>query len=86
MWFIYFLAHVLGGSLGTDEATFITLLKGKWFLGILLSNKPFILDRCPISGSLVGVPRLLPMDDFEAPNSDIQAREQMCSYVHLVHE
>jgi hypothetical protein len=40
-------------AFGTDEATFFTLLKGKWFLGILLSHKPFLLDRCPVSGSLV---------------------------------
>jgi hypothetical protein len=43
-------------AFGTDEVTFVTLLKGKWFLGILLSHKPFLLDRCPVSGSLVGIP------------------------------
>jgi hypothetical protein len=40
----------------TDELTFVTLLKGSWFLGILISHKPFLLDRCPVSGSLVGIP------------------------------
>jgi hypothetical protein len=49
----------------TDEVTFITLLKGNWFLGILLSHKPFLLDRCPVSDSLVGVPYWLPVDGFE---------------------
>jgi hypothetical protein len=51
---------------GTDEVTFITLLNRKWFLRILLSHKPFLLDRCPVSGSLVGIPRWLPVDGFEA--------------------
>jgi hypothetical protein len=41
---------------GTDEVTFVTLLKGNWFLVILISQKPFLLDRCPVSGSLVGLP------------------------------
>jgi hypothetical protein len=50
---------------GTDEVNFVTLLKGKWFLGILLSLKPFLLDRCPVSGSLVGIPRWLPVDGFD---------------------
>jgi hypothetical protein len=50
---------------GPDEVNFVTLLKGNWFLGILLSHKPFILDRCPVSGSLVGIPRWFPVDGFE---------------------
>jgi hypothetical protein len=66
--------------------TFVTLLKDNWFLGILLSQKPFLLDRCPVSGSLVGVPRWLPVDGFEALKSALQARKQMCSYLPLVHE
>jgi hypothetical protein len=53
-------------AFGTDEVTFITLLKGNWFLGILLSHKPFLLDRCPVSGSLVGIPRWFSVDVFEA--------------------
>jgi hypothetical protein len=53
-------------AFGTDEVTFITLLKVNWFLGILLSHKPFLLDKCPVSGSLVGIPRWLPVDGFEA--------------------
>jgi hypothetical protein len=73
-------------AFGTDEVTFVTLLKGNWFLGILLSHKPFLLDRCPISGSLVVIPRWLPMDGFEALHSDLQARKQMCAYLSLVHE
>jgi hypothetical protein len=52
-------------AFGTDDVTFITLLKCNWFLGILLSHKPFLLDRCPVSGSLVGIPRWLPVDGFE---------------------
>jgi hypothetical protein len=36
--------------------TFVTLLKGKWLLGIVLSHKLLSLDRCPVSGSLVGIP------------------------------
>jgi hypothetical protein len=52
-------------AFGTDEVTFVTLLKGNWFLGILLSHRPFLLDTCPVSGSLVGIPRWLPVDDFE---------------------
>jgi hypothetical protein len=73
-------------AFGTDEVTFITLLKGNWFLGILLSHKPFLLDRCTVSGSLVGIPRWLPVDCFEALHSALQARKQMCSYLSLVHE
>jgi hypothetical protein len=42
-------------AFGTDEVIFITLLKSNWFLGILLSLKLLSLDRCPVSGSLVGV-------------------------------
>jgi hypothetical protein len=53
-------------AFGTDEVTFVTLLKVNWFLGILLSHKPFLLDMCPVSGSLVGIPRWLPVDGFEA--------------------
>jgi hypothetical protein len=73
-------------AFGTDEVTFVTLLKGNWFLGIFLSHKPFLLNRCPVSGSLVGVPRWLPMDGFYALGSAFQARKQMCSYLPLVHE
>jgi hypothetical protein len=73
-------------AFGTDEATFITLLKGNWFLGILLSDKPFLLDRCPVSGSLVGISHFLPVDGFEALHSALQARTQMCSYLYLVRE
>jgi hypothetical protein len=43
-------------AFGTDEVTFVTLLKGNWFLGILLSHKPFLLDRFLVSGSLAGIP------------------------------
>jgi hypothetical protein len=53
-------------AFGTDEVNFVTLLKGNWFLGILLSHKPFLLERCPVSGSLVGITRWLPVDVFEA--------------------
>jgi hypothetical protein len=73
-------------AFGTDEVTFITLLKGSWFLDILLSHKPFLLDRCPVSGSLVGVPCWLPVDGGEALGSAIQVRNQMCSNLSLVHE
>jgi hypothetical protein len=52
-------------AFGTDEVTFMTLLKGNLFLAILLSHKPLLLNRCPVSGSLVGVPRWLPMDGFD---------------------
>jgi hypothetical protein len=44
---------------------FFNLLKGNWFLGILLSHKPFLLDRCPVSGYLVGIPRWLSVGGFE---------------------
>jgi hypothetical protein len=73
-------------AFGTYEATFVTLLKGNWFLGILLSHKRLLLDRCPVSGSLVGVPRWLPVDGFEALHSALQARKLRCSYLPLVHE
>jgi hypothetical protein len=73
-------------AFGTDEVNFITLLKCNWFLGILLSQKPFLLYRCPVSGSLVGVPRWLPVDGFEVLHSALQVRTQMCSYLPLVHE
>jgi hypothetical protein len=72
-------------AFGIDEVTFVTLLKGNWFLGILLSHKPLLLDRCPVSGSLVGVPRWLPMDGFGALGRATQARKQICSYLPLVH-
>jgi hypothetical protein len=52
-------------AFGTDEVNFVTLLKGNWFLGILISHKPVLLDRFPVSGSLVGTPRWLPVDGFE---------------------
>jgi hypothetical protein len=48
-----FLRHPLVDAFGTDDATLITLLKGSWFLVILLSNKPFLLDRYPVSGFFV---------------------------------
>jgi hypothetical protein len=73
-------------AFGTDDVTFITLLKGNWFLGILLSHKPFLLDRCTVSGSLVGIPRWLPVHGFEALHSALQARKQVCSYLSLVHD
>jgi hypothetical protein len=73
-------------AFGTDEVKFFTLLKGKWFLGILLSHRPFLLDRCLVSRSLVGAPPWLPMDGFDALDSAFQARKQMCSYLPLVHE
>jgi hypothetical protein len=73
-------------AFGTDEVAFITILKGNWLLGILLSHIPFLLDRCLVSGSLVGVPRWFTVDGFEAPHSALQARKEMCSYLSLVHE
>jgi hypothetical protein len=73
-------------AFGTYEVTFVTLLKGNWFLDILLSHKPFLLDRCPVSGSLVCIPRWLPVDGFKALHQALQARKQMCSYLSLVHE
>jgi hypothetical protein len=72
-------------AFGTDEVTSVTLLKFNWFLGILLSHKLLALDRCPVSGSLVGVPRWLPMDGFGALGSALQAIKQMCYYLHMVH-
>jgi hypothetical protein len=73
-------------AFGTYEVTFVTLLKGNWFLGILLSHKPFLLYRCPVSGSVVGVPCWFPVDGFGALYSALQARKQMCSYLPMVHE
>jgi hypothetical protein len=73
-------------AFGTDEVTFVTLLKGNWFLGILLSQKTLLLDRCPISGSLVGITRWLTMDGFDALGSALQERKNMCSHLPLVHE
>jgi hypothetical protein len=81
-----FLRHTQVNDFGTDEVTFITLLKCHWFLGILLSHKPFLLDRCPVSGSLVGIPRWLPVDGLRYFDSALQARKHMCSYLSLVHE
>jgi hypothetical protein len=52
-------------AFGTDEVTFITLLEGNWFLVILLSHKPFLLDIFPVSGSLVDIPRWLLVDGAE---------------------
>jgi hypothetical protein len=55
------------------RVTFITLLKGNWFLGTLLSHKLLSLERCLVSGSLVGVPRWLPMNGFSALGSALRA-------------
>jgi hypothetical protein len=60
-----FLRHPSVDAFGTDEVNFVTLIKSNWFLGILLSHKPFLLDICPVSGSLVDIPRWLPVDGFE---------------------
>jgi hypothetical protein len=60
-----FLRHPYVGAFGTDEVPFITLLKVNLFLGILLSHKPLLLDRCLVSGSLVGIPRWFPVGGFE---------------------
>jgi hypothetical protein len=73
-------------AFGTDEVTFITLLKGNWFLGILLSHKPFLLDRCPVSGSLVGIPAGFQWMVLRHSNSALYAIKQVCSYLSLVHE
>jgi hypothetical protein len=73
-------------AFGHDDETFVTLLNGYWFLGILLSHKPFLLDRCQVSYFLMGVPCWLPVDSFEVINSSLQARKQMCSSLSLVHE
>jgi hypothetical protein len=62
-------------AFGNDEVTFVTILKVNWFLGILIFHKPFLLDMCPVSGSLVGVHRWLPVDGFEALHSALQARK-----------
>jgi hypothetical protein len=51
-----FLRHPWVDAFVTDEVTFVTLLKGNWFLGILLSHKPFLLDRCLVYGSFAGLP------------------------------
>jgi hypothetical protein len=70
----------------TDEVTFVTTLKGNWFLGILLSHKHLLLDRCPVYGSMVGVPRWLPTAGVGALGSALQARKQMRSHLPMVHE
>jgi hypothetical protein len=67
------------------RVTFINLLKGNWFLGRFIFHKILSLDRCPVSGTLVGVSRWLPIDGFGALGSALQARKQMCSYLPLVH-
>jgi hypothetical protein len=72
MWFVSFVGYPYMDAFGTDEVIFVTLLKVSWFLGILLSHKPLLLDRCPVSGSLVGVPHWLPMDGFDALGSAFQ--------------
>jgi hypothetical protein len=60
-------------AFGTGEVTFVTLLKGNCFMG----HKPLILDRCPVAGYLVGVPRWLPMDGFGELGSALKARKQI---------
>jgi hypothetical protein len=67
-------------AFGTDEVTFITLLKGNWFLVILLSHKPFLLDICPVSGSLVGIPRWLPVD---GTSTVLSRQEKRCVLTYL---
>jgi hypothetical protein len=73
-------------AFGTDEVTLVTLLKGKWFLGILLTHKPFLLDRCPVSGSLVDIPAGCQWMVLRHFNSALQARKQVFSYLSMVHE
>jgi hypothetical protein len=73
-------------AFGTDEVTFVTLLKGNWFLGILLSHKPFLLDRCPVSGSRWVFPADCQWMVLRYLRSAIQARKQRCSYLSLVHD
>jgi hypothetical protein len=60
-------------AFGTDEVTLFTLLKGNWFLSILLSHKSLLLDIFLVYGSLVGVPRWFPMDCFGVLVSALQA-------------
>jgi hypothetical protein len=69
------------------RVTFVTLLKGNRFLGCLILHKLLSLDRCVVSGSLVGVSRWFPMDGFSALGlgSALQERKRMHSYLHLVH-
>jgi hypothetical protein len=73
-------------AFGTDEVTFITLLKGNWFLGISLSHKPLPIGL--MSGIWLpgGCYPLVAVDGFEALHSALQARKQMCYYLSLVHE
>jgi hypothetical protein len=73
-------------AFGTNEVTFVTLLKGNWFLGILLYHKPFLFDRCPVSGSLVGILTGYQWMVLRHFNSALRARKQVCSYLSLVHE
>jgi hypothetical protein len=63
------------------RVTFITLLKGNWFLGNFIFHKLLSLYRCPVSGSLVGASRWLPIDGFGAFGSALQARQQICYYL-----
>jgi hypothetical protein len=70
-------------TFGTDEVTFVNILKCNLFLGILISHKPFLLDRCPVSGSLVGITRWLPVDGFEALQQCSPGKKK---YLSLVHE
>jgi hypothetical protein len=65
--------------------TFVTLLKGNRFLGHLFFHKLLSLDRCPVSGSLVGVSHWLPMDSLGALGSALQEIKQTYSYLPLVH-
>jgi hypothetical protein len=64
---------------------FLTLLKGKWFMDCLLFHKLLLLDRCPVSVSLVGFSHWLTIDGYGALVSDPRARKHMCSYLSLVH-
>jgi hypothetical protein len=65
---------------------FITLLKCNWFLGCLLFQKLLLLERCPVSASLVCVSHWLPIDGHGALVSARKARKHMmCAYLSLLH-
>jgi hypothetical protein len=60
------------------RVNFITILKGNWFLGNLLFHKLLSLDRCPVSGSLVGISRWLPRNGVSALGRNPGKKTDVC--------
>jgi hypothetical protein len=73
-------------AFGTDEVTFITLLKSKWFWVFYFPTNPSCWTDVRYMAPWWVLPAGCQWMVLRYFNSALKARKQMCCYLYLVHE